>query len=195
MTAFLDEESRLILWERRKRWTVEEYEKYFEQMGVDLWKVELIDGEIIPKMAKNRPHIIVLTRLVKMLGVIFGADYVQTEASVSIGDLSAPEPDLSIVYNAVTSYDKTTTASDVCLVVEVSDTTLSIDVKIKSVLYASGNIPEYWVVDIPNRQIIQYHTPQNDNYTTITAFSETDKIAPLLHPQNLILVSELLPLK
>jgi Uma2 family endonuclease len=193
MTAFLDEESKLMLWERRKRWTVEEYENYFDQMGLDVWKVELIDGEIIPKMAKNRPHIIVLTRIVKILSLIFGSDYVQTEASVAIGDVSVPEPDLSIVYNPVETYVKTTTASDVCLVVEISDTTLREDLKIKSALYASGNIPEYWVIDVTNRRIIQHLLPKDNVYTQIVTLADTDEIAPQLHPLQKVSVSKLLP--
>jgi Uma2 family endonuclease len=193
MTAFLDEESKLMLWERRKRWTVEEYENYFDQMGLDVWKVELIDGEIIPKMAKNRPHIIVLTRIVKILSLIFGSDYVQTEASVAIGDVSVPEPDLSIVYNPVETYVKTTTASDVCLVVEISDTTLREDLKIKSALYASGNIPEYWVIDVTNRRIIQHLLPKDNAYTQIVTLADTDEIAPQLHPLQKVSVSKLLP--
>jgi Uma2 family endonuclease len=195
MTAFLDEKSKLLLWERRKRWTVEEYENYFEQLHVDIWKVELIDGEIIPKLPKKPPHVCAVMQCHHYMSDLFGFDHLWPEAQIFIDDFSMPEPDISVLIKTHETYLKAgnPTASDVCLAIEVADFTLQEDLVIKAMLYASGKIPEYWVVDITNRRIIQHLLPENNAYTQIVTLSETEEIAPQLHPSQKVSVSKLLP--
>ncbi len=86
------------------------------------------------------------------------------------------------------------------LVVEVSDSTLFLDTTTKAKLYATANVPEYWVIDINNRQLIVFREPSPlptglgaTAYRTHLKFGPTDKVAPLASPAAFILVSELLP--
>jgi len=50
------------------------------------------------------------------------------------------------------------------LAVEVSDTTLADDLGRKRALYALGGIPEYWVVDLSARVVLQHWSPVGDAY-------------------------------
>jgi hypothetical protein len=63
----------------RKRWTREECAK-LEAAGVDTERLELVEGELISKMGKNRRHVVLLKRMLAWLESAFGGDRVNTEA-------------------------------------------------------------------------------------------------------------------
>jgi Uma2 family endonuclease len=48
---------------------------------------------------------------------------------------------------------------DIALLAEVADSTLDFDRTMKLRLYAQNNITEYWIVNIPDRQIEVYTQP------------------------------------
>ena len=52
----------------------------------------------------------------------------------------------------------------VTLVIEVSDTTLEIDLGRKLELYAKAGVPEYWVVDVNANRVLMYMTPTDGDY-------------------------------
>lgn len=53
------------------------------------------------------------------------------------------------------------------LAVEVSDTTLRTDRRVKRPLYARAGIPEYWIVDVEARQVEVHRSPTGDTYASI----------------------------
>jgi Uma2 family endonuclease len=83
------------------------------------------------------------------------------EVSTRVSDYSLPEPDI-----VVTDYKGPLVVplETVALLVEVSDTTLKIDLGIKLQIYAKAGIPEYWVVDAEGAQIIRHWEPRDDGY-------------------------------
>jgi Uma2 family endonuclease len=48
---------------------------------------------------------------------------------------------------------------DITLVIEVSDTTLAMDLTTKAQLYSRCGIPECWVVDVPQQQVTVLSNP------------------------------------
>ena len=54
--------------------------------------------------------------------------------------------------------------ADVLLVVEVSDSTLAYDRGTKLRLYARAGVPEYRIVDVDSRRILQYRDPCEEGY-------------------------------
>jgi Uma2 family endonuclease len=50
------------------------------------------------------------------------------------------------------------------LLIEVSDSTLNIDLGRKADLYAKHGIPEYWVVDIEGKRILRHSGPGEGGY-------------------------------
>ncbi len=60
---------------------------------------------------------------------------------------------------------------DILLIVEISDSTLRIDLETKAKLYARAEIAEYWVVDIPGKQLIVHREPSRGNYANIVTYS------------------------
>ena len=95
---------------------------------------------------------------------------------------SEPEPDFVLLNycadNYVTGHP---TASDVHLVIEVSDHTLQRDLEIKLPLYALAGIPEYWIINLVDRQIERFTRPDmaTGRYAQHTVLAEKERIA---HP-------------
>jgi len=59
------------------------------------------------------------------------------------------------------------TPSDVVLVVEVSDSTLAFDRRVKAPLYADAAIPELWVVDVAGERVLRHTEPTQDRYQSV----------------------------
>ena len=83
----------------RKRWTRAECEE-FEVLGAwDQGKAELVEGELITKMGKNRPHVNSQMLILASLIEVFGKLYVNVEASIDVAPednpASEPVPDTS----------------------------------------------------------------------------------------------------
>lgn len=144
------------------RATVEQYHRMIEAgVFAEDNAVELLEGWIIHKMAKNRPHTIA-NHLVRRAfeQVMPSGYYVDAQEPLTTLD-SEPEPDVMIVRGALVDYEHQPTAADVFLVVEVSDATLWHDQQWKRRLYARAGIPVYWIVNLPNRQIEVYSHPDS----------------------------------
>ena len=60
------------------------------------------------------------------------------------------------------------------LVVEMGVTSLRIDLVRKARIYATGNFPEYWVLDVSRRELIVHRAPQDGDYTDVRTLGETD---------------------
>ncbi|MEM9806208.1 MAG: Uma2 family endonuclease [Cyanobacteria bacterium P01_D01_bin.56] len=49
---------------------------------------------------------------------------------------------------------------------EVADSTLKQDCEVKDKLYAQAGITDYWILDLPNRQLHIFRTPTATGYTS-----------------------------
>ncbi|HVE88467.1 MAG TPA: Uma2 family endonuclease, partial [Burkholderiaceae bacterium] len=68
------------------------------------------------------------------------------------------------------------TGADTLLVVEIADTTLDYDVRVKGPLYARHGVPEYWILDLPARSLRRFRKPRGDKYSDVSAFETPDII-------------------
>lgn len=131
----------------------------------DYAKTELIDGDIYVMNAQFTRHARAKSRLLvafaQRLAEIGGDLEAVSEVAVRLSDHSMPEPDL-----VLTRYrgDGPVPVETVALVVEVSDTTLEIDLGRKANLYAAGGVPEYWVIDLSENRALMHEFPEADGY-------------------------------
>jgi len=179
----------------RKRWTRSEC-LVLESTGlIDQQRLELIEGELIDKMGKKRPHVDAHALLFAWLIQAFGARFVNSEAPIDVAPednpTNEPQPDLFVLRTE--GSPTTPQAKDLRLVVEISDTTLAFDMTTKAALYARASIVEYWVLDIQGRRLIVHRDPQNGQYRSVTAYSETESIAPLAAPGSPFRVGDIFP--
>jgi Uma2 family endonuclease len=176
-----------VIYPPRKRWTRAECER-IEATGLwDRDRVELIAGELITKMSKNRPHMVVFMSVVKWLVGLLDPMYLNPEGPIDVAPednpTSEPEPDIAVLAKAGTEYmGGNPPASDVRLVIEISDSTLAFDLGPKALLYARAGMPEYWVFDIGGRRLIVHRNPGARGYSTVTAYAEGESVAPLAFP-------------
>ena len=164
----------------------------------DQQRLELIDGELINKMGKNRPHSITLSMVNEWLIRVFGGKRVNSETSIDVSPednpTNEPQPDLIVfVRPSHEIRDRNPRPSDLHLVVEISDTTLAFDLKVKAPLYARAGIAEYWVVDITGRRIIVHRDPLEGAYRLVEAYSAEESVRPLAAAESAFPVIEAFP--
>jgi Uma2 family endonuclease len=171
----------------RKRWTRQECAT-LEASGI--WAeqhLELIEGELISKMGKKRPHTVTLVRVQAWLVRVFGEQFVNpgTPIDVAPGDnpINEPEPDLIVLakdQDEITDHNPQ--PREVRLVVEIDDSTVRFDLTAKARLYARAGIAEYWVVDIPSRRLVVHRDPGDGEYRSVIAYSDQENVRPLAAP-------------
>ena len=178
------------------RMTVDEYERIGEML--DDPRVELIDGHLVKKMRKNPEHSWSTKQISKAMERLLPPGWTwRTEQPVRIPAYDEPEPDVSIVRGSDVDYmHRKPGPADVGLLVEVSESSLSIDRSEKLRAYARAAIPVYWIVNLVDRQVEVYTTPGGDEYTTRQDFLPGQQVPLVIDGQPLghIAVDEVLPL-
>lgn len=143
------------------RFTVDEYHRLI-QTGflTEDSNVELLEGLLVPKMSRNPPRDIALELADEAIRPRLPAGWrIRNQSAVTTTD-SEPEPDLSVVRgDARSRRGRHPRASEVGLLVEVSDTTLTRDREDKGRLYARAEIGCYWIVNLIDRHIEVYSDP------------------------------------
>ncbi len=182
----------------RKRWTRAECES-LESTGLwDRDHLELIEGELIEKMPKKRPHMVVFISVLEWLAAVCGVRYLNPEGPIDVSPednpTSEPEPDFAVLAKPASEYmGGNPPASDVRLVIEVSDSTLAFDLGPKARLYARAEIREYWVIDVKGRRLIVHRAPRTGVYASVKAYAEGEYVAPLAWPEASMAVAAAFP--
>lgn len=129
-------------------------------------KTELLQGDIVYVNAQHRPHarvkMIIYDALRDALRAKKSNLCALTEVTVSAPPHDAPEPD--IVVTSEPDGEGPIPLASVQLIVEVADATLRTDLNLKSKIYASHGVPEYWVADVKERTILQMFNPMRNSY-------------------------------
>ncbi|HZW34426.1 MAG TPA: Uma2 family endonuclease [Isosphaeraceae bacterium] len=139
------------------RMTVDEYDRIGGLL--DDPRIELLDGYLVRKLPKNPEHSWTTKAVFKGRDNRLPPGWTwQTEQPVRIPAYDEPEPDIAIIRGSDADYKhRKPGPADVALLVEVSDTTLSIDRGLKLSAYAREGIPVYWIVNLVDRQV-EVHT-------------------------------------
>jgi Uma2 family endonuclease len=183
---------------RRKLWTRAEYEDLYKLGLLDDQRLELVEGELIDKMGKNRPHVSGVALLLHWLMGVFGARLVLQDSPINLAPddnpTNEPEPDLVILSRDLSAFASDNPGPrDLRLVVEVANTTLAFDLKIKAALYARAGIVEYWVLDTASRRMIVHRDPREGAYSSVAAYTAEESLTPLAAPKSSLKISDLFP--
>jgi Uma2 family endonuclease len=159
--------------------TVEEYERMGEAgiFPIDA-RLELIEGEIVKMSPIGDPHaacVDVLDELVR--GALGRSVSVRIQGPIRLDDYSAPQPDISILKRRDDFYRHgKPRPEDVLLVIEVSDSTLAYDRRVKVPLYARAGIPEVWIVNLVDERVETFADLSGDAYQTTAVFSRGEEV-------------------
>ena len=156
-------------------------------------KAELIEGDLIEKMGKKRPHTNSSSALSRWLYGIFSFVNAETPIDVSPDDnpTSEPEPDLIVLKRLV--LDANPKPEDLLLVAEISDSTLRFDLTVKAGLYARAGILDYWVLDVVGHRIGVHSDPQSGVYQSVQWYVEGETVSPLAAPDAHLAVADAFP--
>jgi Uma2 family endonuclease len=162
--------------------------------------LELVEGYLVKKMTINPPHAMVTAVLFRLFVTLMPNGYFAgSQQPVTTSD-SETEPDVLVIRGAAHDFfSRHPYASEVPLLVEVSDRTLQNDQTQKKRIYARAEIPVYWIVNIPERQLEVYSDPSgptiNPSYRHLHTYSVSEQV-PVQIDDNivgLISVADLFP--
>jgi Uma2 family endonuclease len=181
------------------RITVDEYERIIAAGALeDASRVELIDGYLMDKMAKNPGHSFSATATHQAFEARLPSGWLaRKEEPVRIPAYDEPEPDISIIRGANADYrSRVPDPADVALLVEVSDWTLGQDRGVKLAAYAKDGIPFYWIVNLVDRQVEVYTRPvKAGRYRSRKDYKPGQQVPVVIAGQQLppIAVDDILP--
>lgn len=155
------------------KFSVRRYQEMIRQGILDANDhVELLEGYVVQKMARNPKHDAVIDRLYEILVRFKPQGWrVRSQSAITLRD-SQPEPDFSIVRGSSSDFEFShPTPSQTFLVIEIANSTLQRDRHDKSRIYASAGIPVYWIVNLVDHRIEVYSSPIGTEYTRTEHFA------------------------
>lgn len=181
------------------RWNKKLYYQMAEMGWFQDKRVELIEGEIIEMSPIGSGHWAAVNLASRRLQEVFGEGFVvSVQSSLDLGPSSELMPDIAVVPGSARDYVGALPKTAV-LVVEVADTSLAYDRTTKADLYAGAGIPEYWIVNLAERQVEVYRQPSarpanaGNTYANRTMYKDDALLAPLAALQARLLAADLLP--
>jgi Uma2 family endonuclease len=181
----------------KRRITVDEYERIIPAgLLKDAEKLELIDGEMVTKMAKSTEHKWTTKATLKALDSRLPAGWTtQKEEAVRIPPYDEPEPDIAIIRGSDDDYKyRNPDPVDVAMLVEIAYSSLIEDRK-QGTKYASAGIPIYWIINLVDRQVEVYTDPGPTGYQTRVDFHPGQAVPVVIDGQQCgqIAVDDILP--
>jgi Uma2 family endonuclease len=181
-----------------RHFTRAEYYRMAEIGLFDGQRVELIQGEIVTMSPQNNPHALAVAIingwLVRTLGEQFT---VRCQLPLVASDDTEPEPDFSVVAGTAESQREHPTGA--LVVIEVADSSLAHDRR-KADIYASRGVPDYWILNLRERKLEVYRSPEpfgdspfGHRYASRVILASDQSIEPLRIPIPAIFVQRLLP--
>jgi Uma2 family endonuclease len=172
-------------WVARRPITVAEYHRMGE-VGIlgERDRVELIEGELVAKSPTGSYHTgTVITLTQSLVHAVGERALVSVQNPVRLDDLSEPQPDFALLKPRPDFYRGAhAEPSDVLLLIEVADTSLSYDRAVKRILYARHAIPELWIVDLTAGEVEVCRQPKADGYAAMERVGRDGVLEPELLP-------------
>jgi len=183
------------------RISVEQYHRMVQTGIIDEdAPFELLEGWLVRKMAKGKPHVVAGKLVRKALVSLVPHDWdVQIQDPITLFD-SEPEPDVTVVLDKGRDYlNNHPGPDDVGLVIEISETSLARDKGWKKQVYARDRIPQYWVVNLPDSVIEVFSDStgpaKRPDYRQHQVYSARQRVPIVLAGKKIgtLLVAEVLP--
>ena len=123
-------------------------------------RVELLENFLVKKMTINPAHDGSLDLFKAAFYPVIPTGWLlRIQQTVELSD-SVPEPDFAIVRGHPPSFTKKhPSASDVAIVIEVSDSSLLRDQRDKFRIFARAGVPHYWIINLIDMRVEAYSQP------------------------------------
>ncbi len=164
-------------------------------------RVELIDGYLVLKPMQNTPRATTVDRLTERFVLELQQQPWRARFQLPVGiGTSEPEPDATVVRGDARTFAlRHPQASEIALVIEISDFTLRGDREVKGPICARAGIPIYWIVNLPEAKVEVYTEPsgpsETPSYANRRDFTAGDTLPLILDGQTVahLPVADLLP--
>ncbi|MGH9201774.1 MAG: Uma2 family endonuclease [Vicinamibacterales bacterium] len=179
----------------RRRFTADDYQR-IGQAGIlsEDDRVELIDGEILSMSPIGTRHCASVDRATRAMVTRAGDKaIVRVQGAVRLDFYNEPEPDLVLLRPRADFYASFHPGpADILLIVEVADSSIDYDRKVKGQIYARMGVAEYWLADLNEHVLSCYSVPGRDAYADLRQYQRGQSVAPLLLPECVIAVDDLI---
>ena len=157
-------------------------------------RVELIEGEIVEMPPIGSQHAGVLNRFVKLFKPVIDTEAVLAfQNPLRLSGDSAPQPDVAVLRLRNDYYtDSHPEPEDVLLLIEIADSSLLSDQRVKAPLYADAGIPELWIVNLTNLTVEVHRDPSAAGYLLNSIARRGDSLSPVALPSLSFTVDDLL---
>lgn len=167
----------------RYRLTVDDYYRLAEAGAFAGRRVELVEGGIFQMSPMGTPHKWAVVKLNQLLSAQLSAPWaVSVQCPLRLSAVSEPEPDLAIV-KLPDAPDADFTAADTALIIEVADSSLEFDLGDKLAMYARAGVPEYWVLDLQNNELVVHRQPAAGVYQSVTHHGRAETLHSVHEPR------------
>lgn len=156
-------------------------------------RVELLYGEIVEMSPIGSKHSAVLNRLARHFFPLSPKRAtVSTQSSLEVSDHSEPQPDLLLLKPRQDDYyHELPKVEDVLLLIEVADSSLVRDKRVKLPLYAAEGVREFWLVDLEAKAVEIHKHPSGDGYRDVRRCQGQDVVAPEAFADHTLVVGTL----
>jgi Uma2 family endonuclease len=157
-------------------------DEYYKMAEVGILKpedrVELINGEIYQMSPIGSRHAAIVDHLSMMLNQLFQHKVIiRVQNPIRINVNNEPEPDIALVKYQPDYYSAAhPIPAEVLAVMEVAGSSIKFDKEVKTPLYASCGIPEYWILDMDLNRIEVLSNPKDGNYSQSQIYGLDDNV-------------------
>jgi Uma2 family endonuclease len=180
---------------KRRRFTVDDYYRMAE-VGIltEDDRVELLDGEIVEMSPIGSVHGGHVKRLNALFTSQLGARVVvSVQDPVRLSRFSEPQPDVTLLRPREDFYARAhPRPEDVLLLIEVADTSVETDRRVKLPLYAGAGVREVWLLDLPAERVEIHRQPTAFGYSEIRTLARGQGLSPQAFPDLALGVEDLL---
>ncbi len=181
---------------KRRRFTLDEYHRLGES-GIlpEGERVELVEGEIVEMTPIGWPHASVVARVAELFWARVGEQaivWVQNPLMLP-RQVSEFQPDLALLKRRPDFYrHKPVEPEDALLVVEVVDSSVRYDRRVKLPIYARGGVPEVWLVNVNDNTVEIHREPTPTGYREDRVVDLEVTVSPRAFPGATLTVREIL---
>lgn len=150
----------------RHRFSVEDFHRMVEAgiLSQDD-RVELLEGEVVELSPVGKRHAYTVNALVDLLSPLRERAVLSVQNPLPLPQNTEVYPDLALLKPPRSRYrDRLPEGDDALLVIEVAESSLDYDLKVKLPLYARAGVPEVWVVDLEGRRVHIFRKPEGGAY-------------------------------
>ncbi len=154
-------------------------------------RVELLHGVLVTMSPQGGRHAGITAWLhQRLIRALDGSYDVRGHSPFAASDDSEPEPDISVSLRSPGAFEHPVTA---LLLIEIADSSLSKDRRVKSGIYAAAGVPEYWILDISGDELaVEVRTePAADGYGASETYLRGQVLRPNQLPTVAIAIAEI----